>query len=59
MKTALLDHRRTSARSYDVFPDGKRFLVVKQLPATQATAPQIIVVQNLFEELKRLVPAPR
>jgi hypothetical protein len=42
-----------------VSPDGKRFLVVKPAPATQATAPQIIVVQNWFEELKRLVPAPR
>ena len=35
--------------------DGKRFLMVKQ-PANQAAAPQIIVVQNWFEELKRLVP---
>ena len=40
--------------TYDVSTDGKRFLMVKQ-PANQAT-PQIVVVQNWREELKRLVP---
>ena len=43
-----------SARNYDVFPDGQRFLMVKQ-PANADDAPKI-VVQNWFEELKRLVP---
>ena len=42
-------------RSYDVTPNGQRFLMTKvseqELPATQLT-----VVQNWFEELKRLVP---
>ncbi len=42
-------------RSFDVTPDGQRFLMVKlsdqELPATQLT-----VVLNWFEELKRLVP---
>ena len=46
----------SNGRNYDVSPDGKRFLMVKE-PATQATAPQIVVVQNWFEELKRLAPA--
>jgi Tol biopolymer transport system component len=41
-------------RTYDVSTDGKKFLMVKQ-PANQ-TAPQIVVVQNWQEELKRLVP---
>jgi serine/threonine-protein kinase len=41
-------------RTYDVSADGKKFLMVKQ-PANQA-APQIVVVQNWTEELKRLVP---
>ena len=41
-------------RTYDVSNDGKKFLMVKQ-PANQA-APQIVVVQNWVEELKRLVP---
>jgi Tol biopolymer transport system component len=39
--------------TYDVSTDG-RFLMVKQ-PANQA-APQIVVVQNWTEELKRLAP---
>jgi serine/threonine-protein kinase len=41
--------------AFDVTPDGQRFLMVRlseqELPATQLT-----VVQNWFEELKRLVP---
>jgi serine/threonine-protein kinase len=42
-------------RTYDVAIDGKKFLMVKQ-NANQA-APQIVVVENWFEELKRLAPA--
>ena len=43
-------------RRYDIMPDGKRFLVM--LPETQTKgqprgAPQINVVLNWFEELKR------
>jgi hypothetical protein len=45
-----------SSRNYDVSADGKRFLMVKQARATQAAAPQIIVVQNWFEELNARVP---
>ena len=44
-----------TARTYDVSRDGKRFLVVKRPPATQAPSPHIIVVQNWLEELKHLV----
>lgn len=44
------------ARTYDVSPDGQRFLVIK--PAKQGATPQIIVWQSwVDEELKRLVPA--
>ena len=40
--------------NYDVFPDGKRFVMVE---AVEESAPgQINVVLNWFEELKRLVP---
>jgi hypothetical protein len=42
-------------RTYDVSPDGRRFLMIKQA-TNEATAPQIIVVQHWFEELRRLVP---
>jgi tRNA A-37 threonylcarbamoyl transferase component Bud32 len=46
-------------RTYDVSPDGRRFLMIKEAGADQADArPQIIVVQNWVEELKRLVPIP-
>ena len=45
-------------RTYDVSPDGQRFLMVKEgAGADQAAAPpSIVVVQNWQEELKRLVP---
>jgi hypothetical protein len=43
---------------YDVSPDGRRFLMIKEArPAGEAPPPpQLVVVQNRFEELKRLVP---
>lgn len=44
-------------RTYDVSPDGRRFLMIKEAGADQGDArTQIIVVQHWFEELKRLVP---
>ena len=42
-------------RHYDVTADGQRFLMIKDDPANADSA-QIIVVQNLFEELKSKVP---
>jgi len=46
-----------SGRTYDVAPDGKRFLMIKAVGADQAAAPMsLVVVQNWLEELKRLVP---
>ena len=42
-------------RTYDVSPDGKRFLAIKEGGTEGATA-QIIIVENWFEELKRLAP---
>ena len=44
-------------RTYDVSRDGRRFLVLKNAPMQKREAgPNIIVVQNWFEELKRRVP---
>jgi hypothetical protein len=45
-------------RSYDVAPDGRRFLLplTKESPTNLPPA-QMIFVQHWFEELKRLVPA--
>jgi serine/threonine protein kinase len=43
--------------TYDVSPDGKRFLVFKAATdAKVAPAPQIVVVQHFDQELKRLAP---
>jgi len=38
---------------YDVFPDGQSFVVIREPPSA---APNIYVVLNWTEELKRLVP---
>jgi serine/threonine-protein kinase len=44
-------------RSYDISPDGQRFLMIKEGGADGSAAPaSIIVVQHWVEELKRLVP---
>jgi hypothetical protein len=46
-------------RPYDVSIDGQRFLMIQGANTVEARAhaqPPLIVVQNWFEELKRLVP---
>ena len=48
----------TAGRTYDVSPDGQRFLMIKA-PGADAPAASIIVVQHWLEELKRLVPTTR
>jgi hypothetical protein len=49
-----------TSRSYDVSPDGKRFLMIKTAGATASDqAPAVlnfVVVQHWDQELKRLVP---
>ena len=61
--TKLFDTRYVSAvqgRSYDVSPDGQRFLVIKETPAagpaSTVTPASIVVVLNWFEELKARLP---
>jgi serine/threonine-protein kinase len=46
----------SSGRMYDVAPDGRRFLMIKEGGTATAAAPRFVVVQHWFEELKRLVP---
>jgi eukaryotic-like serine/threonine-protein kinase len=46
----------STSQSYDVSPDGKRFLMIKEGSGADPTPPTIEVVQNWFEELKRVVP---
>ncbi len=43
------------ARTYDVSPDGQRFLMIKEAAAAQA--PTMVVVLNWVEELKAKLPA--
>jgi serine/threonine-protein kinase len=47
-----------TGRTYDVAPDGQRFLMVKAAPRAGdgPPPPQLVVVQNWLDELKRLVP---
>ncbi len=40
--------------AYDVSPDGKRFLMIKQ--GGPGDDPQVILVLNWLDELNRLVP---
>jgi Tol biopolymer transport system component len=42
--------------SYSVSPDGERFLMLKDASDAAAVPNDIVVVQNWFEELERLVP---
>ena len=48
----------SNAHSYDISPDGQRFLMIKRTETNdEGLAPgEVIVVQNWHEELKRLVP---
>jgi Tol biopolymer transport system component len=61
MPTKLLDatyYAGNQGRTYDVSPDGKRFLMIKPVPSAPTTAvSNLVVVLNWTDELKRLVPA--
>ena len=53
----------TSYPSWDIDPKGKRFLMIKEVEATENDSAQgrprkLIVVTNWFEELKEKVPVP-
>ena len=46
-------------RGYDLTPDGERLVMVFPVDRTdggEGARPQIIIVQNWFQELRRLVP---
>ena len=47
-----------TGRMYDISPDGERFVLVKELSGGdgETEAPQVVLVENWFEELERLVP---
>lgn len=48
-----------TGRTYDVSPDGRRFLMIKFAAGSEQTAAptKLVVVLNWAEELKRLVPS--
>jgi serine/threonine-protein kinase len=43
-------------RSWDLWPDGRGFLMVKLEESQPQTVTEMILVQNWFEDLKRLAP---
>ena len=45
-----------AGRTFDIAPDGTRFLMIKEGGGTEGAPQNLVVVQNWFEELKRLVP---
>jgi len=51
------DDSGTTGRTFDIAPDGRRFLMMTRGVNDKSAAPQIVVVQNWQEELKRLVPS--
>ena len=44
-------------RTYDVSPDGQRFLMIKEASTDKVQSPSLVVVEHWFEELQRLLPA--
>ena len=57
----ILDNVRamTPGRSYDISPDGKRFLVLKDPPSALQSIRHLDVVLNWTEDLRRLTEPPR
>ena len=49
------NYYRAFDRNYDISPDGRRFLMLKEI-GQSADPDTLVVVLNWFEELKRLVP---
>jgi Tol biopolymer transport system component len=43
-------------RGYDVTPDGRRFLMVQQFDPAPEPPPELVLVQNWIDELRRRVP---
>jgi hypothetical protein len=43
-------------RTYDISPDGRRFLMIKENRSAETGPRNLVVVQNWFEELRQRVP---
>jgi hypothetical protein len=48
---------RSPIRGWDISPDGERFLMVKLEERKSQPVTELVLVQNWFEELRRLAPA--
>ena len=48
---------QSAVPTYDVSPDGHRFVMVRRTDAGEVEPPQMNFVLNWFEELRRLAPA--
>jgi hypothetical protein len=59
LSSSLWSPRAPAGRTYDISPDGQRFLMMKAGggPDQTGAPPSLIVIQHFDEELKRLVPA--
>jgi len=55
----ILFERNPPPADYDVSPDGRRFLMIKQEMPRQAQSNQFEVIVNWFEELRRVAPMAR
>jgi serine/threonine-protein kinase len=58
LPAGYFDGTATNGRTFDIAPDGRRFLMIKQGGGDEAAPQNLIVVQHFFEELKRLAPRP-
>ena len=56
VRAGFLQSPGTFPRQYELSLDGRRFLMIKEAGIDQGPPPQIVVVQNWDQELKRLVP---
>jgi serine/threonine-protein kinase len=48
-----------TTRNFDLHPDGKRVVFAKAADAAATSSDPVVMVFNFFDELRRLVPAPR
>ena len=47
---------RAPGRTYDISPDGRRFLMIRDLDEEADSPAHMVLIQNWFDELERLVP---
>ncbi len=50
---------RGADRTYDLHPDGERVAVLKASGEAEARRDHVIVIQNFFDELRRIAPTAR